>query len=198
MVYPFPEVQLHYFGEFVYFENMFLPQEIDAILKLWDDGHTKDAVMSTGGDENKQELRSSTVQFLPYETQGAKNTQWLYDKLAGLVIQMNMQHFGFDLIGFKETLQLTQYGSGDHFNWHMDFGPSEISHRKLSITVQLSNPDDYQGGDLLFRINDREVPAPRTQGTVVVFPSFVHHKVAPITAGVRRSIVGWASGQPYR
>jgi len=193
MEYAFPNMELP-FAEYIYFEQMFQPQEIEHLLKQWSSEDTQDAVMSSGSDNDEGQLRKSTVQFLDNNDLN----RWVYDKLAMVVQQGNMQSYGFDLAGFKEKLQLTQYAEGDHFQWHMDFGANEISHRKLSITVQLSKPDAYEGGDLLFRANDKEIPAPRTQGTVVVFPSFVQHRVTPITKGLRRSIVGWAAGHPYR
>lgn len=193
MEYIFPNMELP-FSEYVYFDHMFQTAEIQHLMKQWSEQEADDAVMSSGSDNEKGQLRKSTVQFLDNDT----TNRWVYDKLAMVVQQANMQSYGFDLQGFKEQLQLTRYSTGDHFQWHMDFGPREISHRKLSITVQLSDPADYEGGDLLFRANDKEIPAPRTQGTVVVFPSFVQHRVTPITKGVRRSIVGWAAGHPYR
>ena len=178
----------------MYFEKFFMPHEIERILKLWSDEEVEEAVMSSGSNNQENQLRKSSVQFIS----NTKETQWIYDKLAMVVQQCNMQTYGFDLLGFQEKLQLAQYGPEDHFHWHMDFGPREISHRKLSITVQLTPENNYEGGDLLFRMNEREMAAPRSQGTVVVFPSFVQHRVTPITSGERHSIVGWASGKPYR
>ena len=124
--------------------------------------------------------------------------KWIYDRLAMLCMQTNAEKYGFDLQGFYQELQLTRYSEGNFFNWHLDFGAGEISARKLSITVQLSDPDEYEGGDLQFMINDKTVNAPRTQGTVIVFPSFIMHRVTPVTKGTRQSIVGWVSGHPYR
>jgi PKHD-type hydroxylase len=80
----------------------------------------------------------------------------------------------------------------------MDFGAGEISHRKLSLTVQLSDPNDYEGGKLQFMIDRHVDDAPAQRGTVIVFPLFVMHRVTPVERGVRRSIVGWVSGLPYR
>jgi len=74
----------------------------------------------------------------------------------------------------------------------------EISHRKLSVTVQLSDEDSYEGGDLQFMINNRIENAPRKKGTVIVFPSFILHRVTEVTKGKRNSIVGWLSGPPFR
>lgn len=83
--------------------------------------------------------------------------------------------------------------------WHLDLGGDNLSTRKLSFSVQLSHPDEYDGGELELNLAHSTVVAPRTQGTLVVFPSFLVHRVAPVTRGVRRSLVSWASGtHPYR
>ena len=70
--------------------------------------------------------------------------------------------------------------------------------RKLSLGIQLSDGADYEGGDLQFMANEEGVSAPKTLGTVVIFPSFVMDRVTPITSGKRRSLLGWVSGVPYR
>jgi PKHD-type hydroxylase len=80
----------------------------------------------------------------------------------------------------------------------MDFGTGELSNRKLSITVQLSDPDEYEGGELQFMVNQNIFTAPKDKGTAIIFPSFALHRVTPITKGSRKSIVGWISGAPYR
>ena len=65
--------------------------------------------------------------------------------------------------------------------------------------MQLSDPADYDGGELELKNSTRTLVAPRAQGTLIVFPSFLLHRVAPVTRGTRRSLVGWASGtHPYR
>jgi PKHD-type hydroxylase len=93
---------------------------------------------------------------------------------------------------------LAKYVEGDFFDWHLDFGPGESSKRKLSMTIQLSDPSEYEGGDLQFMINQNIVSASREKGIIVIFPSFILHRVTPITKGTRQSIVGWVSGPPYR
>ena len=124
--------------------------------------------------------------------------EWIYKKMMQIAIASNNERYWFDLLGFHEELQLTKYVEGDLFDWHLDFGVGDVSNRKLSITVQLSDPDEYEGGDLQFMINTNVVSAPREKGTIIVFPSFSMHRVTEITKGVRQSIVGWVSGPPYR
>jgi len=195
MEYTFPAPQLAHFAEFYFFEKIFLPHEVDKILALWQEEEKVDGMMSSGSETPVDEsLRKSTVQYIDL----TDDNRWIYDKLAMVVTQCNMQYYGFELGGFAEKLQLTHYGVDGHFEWHLDFGPKETSHRKLSITVQLSDESEYEGGELLFFVNGKEVAAPKQKGTVVVFPSFIQHKVAKITSGKRQSIVGWAAGNPYR
>jgi len=183
----------HNFAEYIYYQGLFLPHEIDRILNFWDDTKTIKATLA-GENTYDDELRKSSVMFID----NTPENDWIYNKLAGLAINCNNERFWFDLLGFHQELQLTRYSEGDFFDWHMDFGPGEISARKLSMTIQLSDEDAYEGGDLEFMINQKIVAAPRKKGTIVIFPSFVMHRVTPITKGTRQSIVGWVSGPPYR
>ena len=183
----------HNFAEYVYYQGLFLPHEIDRILNFWDDNKTIEATVS---DQNvtDDELRKSSVMFID----NTPENDWIYKKLASLAITCNNERYWFDLLGFQQDLQLTRYSEGDFFEWHLDFGAGGISARKLSMTIQLSDPDEYEGGDLQFMINQKVVNAPREKGTIIIFPSFIIHRVTPITKGVRQSIVGWVSGPPYR
>ena len=181
------------FVPYMYYEGAVLPHEADQIIGQWNEQQAIKATLS-GEETYDDTLRKSSVLFLKPEGE----IRGIYDRLAMIAQQCNYQGFGFDLIGFAQELQLTEYAEGDFFEWHMDFGRGDISNRKLSLTVQLSDPDDYEGGALQFMVNDKVVDAPRTRGTIIVFPSFVMHRVTPITRGIRRSIVGWVSGFPYR
>ena len=192
-VYPFDYPLLHQFVEFVYFDGLFTPIDINRINQYWDSTKSEQATV-TGDEIYNEQLRKSSVIGLPPDGEH----QWAFDRLGMLCLQCNQQRFNFDLRGFYENLQLAEYGEGDFFDWHLDFGFGASSVRKLSITVQLSKEDSYEGGDLQFMINQNIVNAPRKQGTVVVFPSFILHRVTPITKGKRRSIVGWVGGPPYR
>ena len=119
---------------------------------------------------------------------------WLFDKMLALILAAN-QRFQFEVDMF-EAIQLAQYEVGEFYDWHLDIGPGLMGNRKLSVTVQLSDPDSYEGGDLVLENGLREEPyvAPRDVGSVTVFPSFMKHKVTPVTKGVRHSLVVWASG----
>ncbi|MFT6502242.1 MAG: PKHD-type hydroxylase [Crocinitomicaceae bacterium] len=183
----------HDFAEFIYYEGMILPHEIDKIRNFWDDEKTLKATVD-GDKVYRDELRKSSVMFID----NTPENDWLYSRLAGMAIKTNNERYWFDLLGFHQELQLTRYSEGDFFNWHLDFGAGEISARKLSMTIQLSDSDEYEGGDLQFMINEKIVTAPRKKGTLIIFPSFIIHRVTEITKGTRQSIVGWVSGPPFR
>ena len=82
--------------------------------------------------------------------------------------------------------------------WHIDIGPGSINHRKISCTIQLSDPDEYEGGDLEIWTGGDFKTIERKQGCAILFPSFLMHRVTPITKGTRRSIVLWMGGDSYK
>ena len=191
-VYPFKLVPRSRFSEFLILESAILPHELAQINQIWESDKSHQAELE--GDKHSDDTirKSSVIGISPNE-----KTSWIFGRLTDLIHQVN-QVYQFDIKGFYEPLQLAEYAKGDFFDWHLDFGTGNSSNRKLSITMQVSDPTDYEGGDLEFQINNRIEKAPREMGTVVVFPSFIMHRVTPITKGKRRSLVGWVSGPPFR
>ena len=124
------------------------------------------------------------------------DAQWLYHRLAVMFAQVNAA-YRFELTGFAEALQFTCYGPGQYFGWHVDIGADDTSSRKLSVTIQLSAPDDYAGGDLTFH-GAADMPIARARGCATFFPSYLAHQVTPVTRGLRRSLVAWAYGPAFR
>lgn len=183
------------FADYTWFTKLFNEKEVDAIRALWDAEFVRSAEVNKAGNEmTRDDLRKSKVMFIKAD---AVN-DWIYERLGQACLQTNLNRFKFDINGFQTELQLATYDSTDFFDWHMDFGAGDISNRKLSITVQLSDPSEYEGGELQFMINQNIVDAPKEKGTAIVFPSFALHRVKPIISGSRKSIVGWIGGAPYR
>ena len=120
-----------------------------------------------------------------------------FSAIANDVIKVNAEQWQFDLWGFLDSLQYTVYHAGDEFGWHIDCGP-KLPPRKLSVSIQLSDPADYDGGDLQLRVSETVETAPRTKGTVCIFPSFVSHRVTPVTRGVRKALIAWVAGPAFR
>lgn len=190
-IYPFQPYQLNNFVEYLIAEATLLPHEAENIKSLWDNNKIEQAALD--GGINEDQLRKSKVMAISSENE----TNWLFKRLGERATEAN-KYYGFDLNGFFEPLQLASYSIEDHFDWHLDFGVGHSSKRKLSIVIQLSDTNDYEGGDLEFQINNKTVKAPRSKGTAIIFPSFIRHRVTKITKGTRYSLVGWVSGNPFR
>ncbi len=134
-------------------------------------------------------LRRSTVRWLEDRDRAVAR------RVRSLIDELNDAWFGFHIDGV-EAIQLAEYGPGCAYGSHIDLGPGATSRRKLSISIQLSDPTAYTGGDLAFR--GVSPPGARARGAAVVFPSYLEHAVRPVTAGVRHSLVAWAVGPPFR
>ena len=142
--------------------------------------------------EAQDEVRSSIVRWMP--DKWVRDLLWEYAKAA------NINAFGVDVENHAEV-QFTEYHAteGGHYDWHHDinWNGQTNSDRKLSITVQLSDPSEYEGGD--FEFDEVSTNADfRSKGTVLVFPSYLRHRVLPITSGSRRSLVAWFFGPRWR
>ncbi len=164
------------------------PEECRQVVAMGEGLPRNDARVDLGPDAYR-------VSHIAWLEPGPEN-HWLFHRLAVLFAQAN-QHYGFELTGFVEALQYTRYGPGQHFDWHLDIGAGETSARKLSMTLQLSAPDEYSGGQLEFACIPSDGAA-RQPGTAIFFPSYLAHRVSPVEQGVRRSLVAWGYGPPFR
>jgi PKHD-type hydroxylase len=145
------------------------------------------------GVVNKQ-IRRSQVSWLDNNP----NTKWVFEKLAHVTSQLNAEHFRFDLTGFGENLQLTNYDQSENgmYGWHQDYGGG-VS-RKLSMAVQLTDPSEYEGGNLQTMTTGEPANVRKQRGLIAVFPSYVLHQVTPVTQGSRQSLVAWVSGPAFK
>ena len=123
------------------------------------------------------------------------STRWIFLRLKELVTRINSQ-FGFQLSNFAEGLQFTRYESGGVIHWHVDTGSGLSATRKISISIQLSHREEYEGGN--FEFFPSATPTfSGSRGSAIVFPSFVLHRVTEVTRGVRYSLVVWAHGPSF-
>ena len=116
--------------------------------------------------------------------------------LLHTIYDLNKNSWNFSL--YSDLLETTflKYMTGDHYSaWHTDIS-NEASLRKISFSIQLSKEDDYEGGALQFLNND--IPTIRNQGSVIIFPSFLAHRVSEITKGTRYAVIGFISGPPFK
>ena len=114
--------------------------------------------------------------------------------------EMNQKYYKYDLKNVYE-FQLIKYYEGGNYNWHCDYGisPRKGVVRKLSMTIRLSDPNDYEGGELqLIDYGNHTINVSTELGTIAVFDAKLPHKVWPVVFGKRISLVGWASGPRLR
>jgi len=177
---------------YYFYSKSLSDDEIEKIKKIAEKYQFNDGF---AGKSVRKQYRNSKIKWLPPD----KNTNWLYKKLGLLVKQANDTCWGFDIVGFGENLQFGEYNSDvkGHYDWHLDLG-KEQNWRKISMSIQLTDPNDYEGGDLQFYTQRDIITCPRKKGTIIFFPSYLLHKVTPVTKGVRNSLVAWVTGPPLR
>lgn len=167
------------------------------------------------GDALNRDKRNSKNAWVP-------TNHWTAGFVWHYIERANRENFLYDIRNIDgESMQFTQYGVGEFYGWHNDAGischykPVSVGNhhegraqdylneklelvRKLSFVVQLSDPDDYEGGNLQLLAEDgKSYIAPRKRGTVIVFDSRTQHRVLKVTKGVRKSLVGWVVGKRW-
>jgi len=176
---------------YYWFEDGFSPKDISKIKTLTKTTKLEKAtvVNSTGKD-----TRNSDIKWLVPNNEYS----WIYDTLIQYVQEAN-SIWKFNLYSIIDDIQYTEYNSdGGHYDWHIDIGPGSIAHRKVSIIVQLSDPSEYKGGILEINTGGSIEAIPQIKGSVVIFPSYLQHRVTPVTSGLRKSLVLWAGGEHYK
>jgi PKHD-type hydroxylase len=175
----------------VQIEHAFDAAALDRIDALCRDLPLQQSRVGQGGVVNTK-IRDSRVTWLANDSTWG----WFYQAMQGFVQTLNFT-YAFDLWGFKESFQYSEYLEGGHFDWHVDAVVPLAAQRKLSVTLQLSDPLSYDGGDLQIWGADAVV-CPRGRGTLICFPSYTLHRVTPVTRGMRRSLVVCAVGPQFR
>lgn len=190
------------------FEQVFTQEECENIKILGDSLLQVDG--ASGGGVNK-EYRTSKISWIkPTDKIGDDGEEGdditaesIYARLTNYINHANSEAWQFNIDGFREQIQYTRYDYDEKetgkFLTHMDIGSSNPNvNRKISVVVQLSDPDDYEGGELQIYRGVNPVSARQEQGSVILFPSYMLHGVTPLTSGKRRSLVVWVSGEPFR
>ncbi len=180
---------------YYYFTDIFTDQEIEKIIEI---GESQPKIKATTvGEDVSQEVSEYRVSDIAWLSNNPK-TSWIYDRIADLAIKANSEMWNFDIWDFQDDLQYTSYyGNGGHYDWHADLGVG-ISNRKLSVVLQLSDADEYEGGELQMNTGGSILNVPKQKGLICFFPSFVLHRVTPLSSGLRRSLVTWLCGANLR
>ena len=177
-----------------WWEGAFTEKELDWLQQKAKDAneHAKVGGPEGGVDEN---IRRSELNWLTNN----EDTKWVFEKLANVVSSLNSDFFGFDLDGFSEALQLTNYREDRQgtYIWHQDFGNTNTP-RKLSMVLQLSDPSDYEGGELQILTRKEPTSIQKKRGLISVFPAWTLHQVTPVVKGTRQTLVTWISGPQFK
>ena len=137
----------------------------------------------TTGHEAAPEARKSTISLFPPEQRHA----WIMQRIGKVASDANQKAWRFD-IARSEALQFSAYGAGQYYDWRIDLGSrGALALRKISVSVQLNDGADYDGGDLEVSLGTTNKRATRKKGSVILFPSYMRHRVLPVTRGIRWS-----------
>ena len=190
----------------VYWDDMFTNTELDNIVSYCENaGLERSTILGNVSSEDTEKVRKCDVKF----HNKTSETSWIFNRINDVIPKINSMYYGFDLNGY-DSFQYTSYNSAEkgNYNWHMDtcLGDRELPSdmpqpRKLSMSLLLNDPDkDYDGGE--FQINlgieAKAQSIPFKRGRAVFFPSWLIHRVTPVTKGFRKSLVVWVVGPKFK
>jgi len=176
---------------YAFWNNAFSKEECQSIINI-----AKDKGLIKGTTKSESDVRDSKISWLyPVD-----DMDWVFRRVTDITLNLNERFFKFDLFGLNEGFQFTNYEApSGKYGKHVDRAIN-MSVRKLSISIQLTNPEEYEGGELkLYDGDDEEgIVMDKTQGTLIIFPSYVLHEVMPVTKGTRNSLVTWVTGKQFK
>lgn len=171
--------------------GVFTDTEIANIIAI---GNSQPLESATTRANETSEYRKSEIRWL---YPAVEQHEWIFRKLETAINEINDNYYQFDLRRL-DALQFTRYGASNtgHYRAHPDNGAT-APNRKLSFSVQLCDPTDYEGGQLIFH-HQAPRQMPRSKGKIIFFPSYLLHEVLPVTKGTRYSLVGWVEGPKFK
>jgi len=176
---------------------VFTPEQCQDIINVGHQQKAEEAKIGTnkkeGGYDTKK--RITTVSWIPFAAM-----PHMYKSVEKSMLQANRNHFGYEGMQLNEPAQFTEYPKGGFYDWHMDadiVGIHEPPVRKISMTILLSNQSEFEGGDLELMTEGQKPPS-LIQGQAIYFCSFIRHRVNKVKRGIRRSLVMWFGGPPFK
>jgi PKHD-type hydroxylase len=185
---------------YVVWNGAFSQEEINSMELIGDSIPSKNASVVVGIDNTKldKKARISDVSWIDKNPK----TEWIYSKISSYLRRINGEFYRFDVDGMYEQLQYTIYKGTESafYNWHTDIGvySSDSVTRKLSMSILISDPTSFEGGDLEIWGSTGPMIAPKQRGLPIVFPSYSLHRVTNVTKGIRKSIVVWFGGPAFK
>ena len=174
---------------YAFWNNAFSKEECQTIIDI-----AKNKGLIKGKTRGESDIRNSRISWL-YPND---DMDWVFRRVTDIAVNLNERFFKFDLFGLNEGFQFTNYEApSSKYGKHIDRGINTPV-RKLSISIQLTDPEKYEGGELYLYEEDKGTLMDKTQGTLVIFPSYVLHEVMPVTKGERNSLVTWITGKQFK
>jgi len=176
---------------YAFWNNAFSKEECQTIINI---AKNKGLIKGTTTGVTK-DVRDSKISWLyPVD-----DMDWVFRRVTNITLSLNERFFKFDLFGLNEGFQFTNYEApSGKYGKHVDRAIN-MPVRKLSISIQLTDPEEYEGGELkLYDGEEEGIIVNKTQGTLIIFPSYVLHEVMPLTKGERNSLVTWVTGRSFK
>lgn len=188
--------------KYYHYARVFSPPECDAIIAMAEfNGFSPGSI---GIGEHQQPYVDTGYRMVSCARITAEDMPWLFNRVRERCEWVN-RSYGFDIHGLYEDIGVMRYDAATpetpagHYHWHQDFGGGKYSRRKISIVSLLSEPTDFDGGELLmFADRGQERMSLNERGDMVLFPSWAPHCVVPVARGRRYSLVAWVSGPRFR
>jgi len=176
-------------SSYAFWNNAFSKEECETITNI-----AKNKGLIKGTTKGVTDVRESKVSWLyPVD-----DMEWVFRRVTDITLNLNERFFKFNLFGINEGFQFTNYiAPSGKYGKHVDRG-IDMPVRKLSISIQLTDPGKYKGGELYLYDDDKGTLMDKTQGTLVIFPSYMLHEVTPVTKGERNSLVTWITGNQFK
>ncbi|ARN74893.1 2OG-Fe(II) oxygenase [Oceanicoccus sagamiensis] len=171
-------------------DNALSPQQTAELRSLVNQDSIQSIVSKKEEFTNNDEVRRSQVHWLAPDKH-----EHIYQTVLGIAENSNKK-YQFKISAIDQRIQLAIYDESvqGFYRWHMDWGGGALQ-RKISISIPLNDPSEYEGGNLEFNINGDSISLPQKMGAAIVFPSFILHRVTPVTKGRRYSLVAWIKGE---
>ncbi len=200
MIYSIPPRAIPGKDELAFWEGFLTPEDITLLLAQPEWLNLNSGCVGGAGELSifDPSIRASDISWLGMKPE----LQPIWEKFSFAVAEVNRRYFHFDLTGFHEPIQLGLYTADKkgHYDWHIDSSPTDNNvPRKLSIAMLLSDPSEFEGGEFQVKTStDTAQTLDTAKGRAWFFPSYTLHRVAPVTKGVRRSLVLWVGGPAFR
>ena len=182
-----------------YWEDFLSKEDLELLTNLKEWNKTSEAQVGGTSKDIKSDsnIRRTNISWLPFE----EKFYPIYNRFAEVIAEVNSKFFHLNISHIAEQSQLGLYTEKDkdHYDWHTDASPYDrLYPRKLSMILMLSDSDEYEGGELQIKTNHQDLILESKKGRAWFFPSYLLHRVTPVTKGTRKTLVTWITGEAFK